>query len=258
MNLSTNGRYKYPRAFALLACVSFLAPILCHIVTSIPVPPHGAEVILFNGTDLSQFDTFIRGRGLNSDPEHVFQVEGGIIHISGREMGYIVTKRQFHRFYLRADFKWGVGTFGERAGQARDSGILYNIQGEPKVWPRSIEFQIKEGETGDFWMTDGASLTGPNGKRVTGPPNSALNIGHFDKGPEKNITGFRNSSGEYENPHGEWHTLELVADGNVIHQYVNGKLANVGTDPFPNSGKILFQSEGAEVYFRNIQLFPLQ
>jgi hypothetical protein len=39
---------------------------------------------------------------------------------------------------------------------------------------------------------------------------------------------------------------------------VNGKLVNEGTDPFPNQGKILFQSEGAEVYFRNIQLYPLQ
>ncbi len=41
-------------------------------------------------------------------------------------------------------------------------------------------------------------------------------------------------------------------------QYVNGKLANEGTDAFPASGKILFQSEGAEVYFRNMKLYPLK
>jgi hypothetical protein len=52
--------------------------------------------------------------------------------------------------------------------------------------------------------------------------------------------------------------LELVTEGNTIRQYVNGKLVNEGTDPFPREGKILFQSEGAEVYFRNIQLYPLQ
>jgi hypothetical protein len=33
---------------------------------------------------------------------------------------------------------------------------------------------------------------------------------------------------------------------------------NEGTDPFPKDGKILIQSEGAEVYFRNIKLYPLQ
>ena len=112
------------------------------------IPPHGPAIVLFDGKDLSRFDTFIRGRGLNADPEHVFKVEDGVIHISGHEMGYLITKQPFHRFYLRAEFKWGEGTFGERAGQARDSGILYNIQGEDKVWPRSLEFQIKEGEQG--------------------------------------------------------------------------------------------------------------
>ncbi len=222
------------------------------------VPAHGAEIVLFGGSDLSQFDTFIRGRGLNADPEHVFQVEGGLIHVSGHEMGYILTKQSFHRFYLRADFKWGEGTFGERKGQARDSGILYNIQGEQKVWPRSVEFQIKEGETGDFWMTDGAAVTGADGKRVTGPPGSALNIGHIGKGPTENVIGFRNTSGELERPRGEWNTLEVVVDDKVIHQYVNGKLANVGTDPFPTEGKILFQSEGAEIFFRDIRIYPLK
>jgi hypothetical protein len=46
-------------------------------------------------------------------------------------------------------------------------------------------------------------------------------------------------------------------DGHVW-QYVNGKLANEGTDAFPASGKILFQSEGAEVFFRNIKIYPLK
>ncbi len=225
---------------------------------SVAIPAHGPAIVLFDGSNLAQFDTFIRGQGLNNDPEHVFQVEDGLIHVSGRQMGYIITKQQFHDFYLRADFKWGEGTFAERAGQARDSGILYNVQGEQKVWPRSIEFQIKEGETGDFWLTDGAALTGSNGIRVTGPPGSALNIGHIDKGPEQNVTGFRNSSGEFEKPHGEWNTVELVVTDKTLRQYVNGKLANVGTDPFPDRGKILFQSEGAEIFFRNIQVFPLK
>ncbi len=222
------------------------------------IPAHGPAVVLFDGKDLSQFDTFLRGRGLNSDPLHVFAVENGVVHVSGHEMGYIVTKQTFHRFYLRAEFRWGDGTFGERAGQARDSGILYNIQGENKVWPRSIEFQIKEGETGDFWMTDGAALTGADGKRVTGPTGAALNIGHIGKGPQQNVVGFRNSRGELERPKGEWNVLEMVVEDKVIHQYVNGVLANVGTDPFPTEGRILFQSEGAEVFFRNMVLYPLQ
>ncbi len=225
---------------------------------SVEIPAHKPATVLFDGADLSHFDTFLRGRGVNTDPEHVFKVEHGVLHVSGREMGYIITKQSFHRFYLHAEFRWGQGTFAERAGQARDSGILYNVEGEQKVWPRSIEFQIKEGETGDFWLTDGAAITGADGKRVTGPPGSALNVGHIGKGPEQNVVGFRNSTGEFEKPHGVWNTLELVVEDQAVHQYVNGKLANVGTDPFPTEGKVLFQSEGAEIYFRDIELFPLQ
>ncbi len=245
-------------ASAVLLAACLASPALAQTAPPTAIPPHQPAIVLFNGSDLSEFDTFIRGRGLNADPEHVFQVDHGLIHVSGREMGYLLSKQTFHRFYLRADFKWGEGTFGERAGQARDSGILYSIQGEQKVWPRSVEFQIKEGETGDFWMTDGAAVTGADGKRVTGPPGSALNIGHIGKGPTQNTVGFRNPSGELEKPHGQWNTLELVVDDKVIRQYVNGTLANVGIDPFPTEGKILFQSEGAEIFFRHIEIAPLK
>ena len=223
-----------------------------------PIPSHGPAEALFDGHDLNAFDSFLKTKGLNSDPEHVFTVEHGAIHISGTEMGYLITKQPFHDIYLRAEFKWGEGTYGERAGKARDSGILYDVQGEQKVWPRSIEFQITEGGTGDFWLTDGAALTGRDGKRVTGPPGSSVMIPRFDKAPAENVTGFRSPTGEVERPRGKWNVLELVTQGDTVRQYVNGKLVNEGTDPFPKDGKILFQSEGAEVYFRDIKLYPLQ
>ena len=98
----------------------------------------------------------------------------------------------------------------------------------------------------------------PDGKRVIGPAGSAVMIPRFDKAPAENVTGFRSPTGEVERPHGKWNVLELVTQGDTVRQYVNGKLANEGTDPFPKEGKILIQSEGAEVYFRNIKVYPLQ
>jgi len=222
------------------------------------VPAHGRAVVLFKGADLSNFDTFLKSAGLNSDPKHVIQVEHGVIHISGQEFGYIITKQDYRNYYLRAEFKWGEGTYAPRQGQARDSGILYNIQGEQKVWPRSIEFQINEGATGDFWMTDGAALTGKDGKRVTGPDGKALKIDRFGKGPWRDVVGYRDPAGEVEKPHGQWNVVELVNQDGHVKQWVNGKLMNEGTDAFPASGKILVQSEGAEVFFRNLKLYPLK
>jgi hypothetical protein len=243
----------FVRMLALAACVHALGQ------TPPPkIPAHKSAIVLFDGSDLKNFDTFLTSQGLNSDPEHVFQVEGGVIHVSGKEFGYFITKKTYQNFYLRAEFKWGEGTYGSREGKARDSGILYNVQGEQKVWPRSIEFQILEGGTGDFWMTDGAALTGKDGTRVTGPAGKAMKIDRFGKGPSENVVGFRDPVGEVEKPHGEWNVLELVTEGKDVKQYVNGKLVNEGSDPSPASGKILFQSEGAEVYFRNIKLYPLK
>ncbi len=45
-------------------------------------------------------------------------------------------------------------------------------------------------------------------------------------------------TGEFEQPYGEWNLLELVEEGKVIHQYVNGHLANVGTDLFPVTAEV--------------------
>lgn len=239
--------------FALMACSSAIGQ-----TTSIHLPAHKKAIVLFDGTNLDNFDTFLKTKGLNSDPDHVFVVENKVLHISGKEMGYVITKQPFHNYYLRAEFKWGEGTYAERAGQARDSGILYNIQGQQKVWPNSIEFQIMEGGTGDFWLTDGAALTGRDGKRITAPAGSAVKIDRFGKGPSQNVTGFRDPIGEVEKPHGEWNLVELVTHGDDVQQYVNGKLVNEGTNPLPAEGKILVQSEGAEVFFRDIKLYPLK
>jgi hypothetical protein len=222
------------------------------------IPAHRGPVVLFDRKDLKGFDTFLRDKGLNSDPEQVFKVEDGTIHVSGTEMGYIITQKEYSNYYLRAEFKWGKGTFGIRQGKARDSGILYNIQGPNKVWPRSIEFQINEGCTGDFWITDGAALTARDGTRVVGPTGKALKVDRINKGPYKDIEGFRDPLNELERPHGEWNLLQLVNRNGHVWQYVNGKLANEATATFPTSGKILLQSEGAEVSFKSLKLYPLK
>ncbi len=75
------------------------------------------------------------------------------------------------------------------------------------MWPRSVEFQINEGCTGDFWMTDGAALTpiGPDGTlgaRVTGPELKASKVDRFNKGEFKSVTGFRDPTNELEKPTG--------------------------------------------------------
>jgi hypothetical protein len=230
------------------------------------IPAHGKLVRLFNGKDLTGFDILLQSKGLNHDTDKIFQVEKGIIHVSGDDFGGMVTQKEYQNYYLRAQFKWGEKTWLDRVGKARDCGILYNITGPllapPKgVWPRAFEFQIIEGGTGDIWLVKGASLK-VKGQLIASEEaeggHQYVKSPRFGEGPWENVTGYRDPAGEVEKPHGEWNQLELVVDHDHVKYFVNGKLVNEATDLNATKGKILFQTEGAETFYRNLELAPLK
>ncbi len=222
------------------------------------IPAHGKLKPLFNGKNFKGFDTFLEKHGINSDPDKVFQVENGVLHISGAEMGGLVTQNEYQNYYLRAEFKWGENTYGSRAGKARDSGIQYHITGPLVVWPKMMEFQVSEGSVGDIWVVKGTSVVVRGTKYDSSGNPPYIRIPRAGRGELQNVTGFRQPQGEVENQHGEWNVLELVADHDRVMQFVNGKLVNEGTNASVTRGKIDFQSEGAEVYFRNMKIADLK
>ena len=215
-------------------------------------PVTSKPIKLFNGKNLQRFDTFLEKHGLNQDPDKVFRVHNGMVHVSGAEFGYFITQKEYENYYLRAEFKWGEKTYAPREGKARDSGILYHVVGQNKIWPKSIEFQMIEGGTGDIILVDGAGLT------VGGEAKTQGRFDRYGKGPWEDVVGYRDPKKEVEKPHGEWNVLELFSDGDKVKYLVNGTVVNEGSQASPTRGKILFQSEGAEVFFRKIELRPLK
>ncbi len=238
-----------------------------------------AEVVtepikLFNGNDLTGFYTYLAKLGKNNDPENVFTVKDGAIRVSGKIFGCFVTEKEYENYHLVVEFKWGTETHAPRAKAARDSGILLHCVGEDGaaggVWMESIECQMIEGGTGDFILVKGKNqptMTAraekfrgeyyyyPKGEPMKFPPGR---INWFDRDPHwKDVKGFR---GRYdlEMPVGEWNTLECICDGDKITNVLNGTVVNAGTNASHTKGKILFQSEGAEVFFRKIELLPLK
>jgi hypothetical protein len=234
------------------------------------------SIRLFNGRNLDGWYTFLKERGRNKDPKSVFTVVNGMIRISGEEMGCITSEKEFGNYHLVVEFKWGEKTFDTREGKARDSGVLLHSVGmdgaSSGIWMHSIECQVIEGGTGDFIVVgDGSeqfSLTGtvepvkqpgtyvfkPGGEEVTLHEGR---INWFGRDPDwQDVKGFRGKN-DVEKPAGKWNRLECTANGSEISVILNGKLVNHAVRVHPSKGRIQIQSEGAEIFFRRIDMIPL-
>jgi hypothetical protein len=197
---------------------------------------------LFNGTNLDGWYTWLQGKGKNDDPDKMFTVEpSGILHDLGRDLGYIMTERSFDNFHLVLEFKWGQKRWPPREDSKRDSGICYNIpEDEPdNIWPQSVECQIQEGDVGDFWLLGYSTI------QVDDKQNTPLAHSRVVKKKDG------------EKPHGEWNTVEVISFNGKCAHIVNGVLVNYGENSSLIGGKILLQSEYAELYYREIKLREL-
>jgi hypothetical protein len=237
----------------------------------------GGTQQLFNGKNLDGWYPFIEHRGKNQDVKKVFTVENGVIHVSGEEYGSIVTNEEYSDYRLIVEFRWGTKTYAPRVDNARDNGVLIHSTGEDGgysgIWMHSIECQVIEGGTGDFLVVgDGSdrfalsSRVAPqkqNGTYRYQPDGDTATIhggriNWLHRDPDwKDVKGFRGAK-DVEKPTGEWNTMEIVAKGDKVSITVNGTLVNEAFNVVPSRGRIQLQSEGAEIFFRKVELQQLQ
>lgn len=241
---------------------------------AVPAVHSGEPIFRFNGKDLAGFYTYLRGRGRDSDPHQVFSVSHGVICASGEEFGGLITRDEFHDYHLVVEWRWGERTWTPRKSNARDSGILVHCVGADGAaggtWMESQECQIIEGGTGDFLMVGGKNKPSLTCETRVGPDRQL----YFEKGGKpvtrdsgrfnwwgrdpswKDRLGFR-GAWDVEKPTGEWNRMEVICDGDSITTILNGYLVNAATKSSHTRGKLLFQSEGAEIFFRKIEVRPL-
>jgi putative membrane-bound dehydrogenase-like protein len=213
-------------------------------------------------------------------PSEVFQLKGDELHISGRGYGYMVTKESYKDYHLVVDFKWGPKTWGKRADRSRDNGILVHSYGPhgaySKTWMASIEAQIIEGGIGDILvlsptLEDGTELTtslsaefeldrDKEKRWKKGAPRQVVTKGrinwekrHEDWADKLNIR----HPDDPDSPVGEWNRMEVIAKGDTLQYFVNGRLVNEAFDCKPAEGRICIQTEGAEMIVRKYELHPL-
>lgn len=237
---------------------------------------------LFNGKDLTGFYIYIQDT-MYEDPRQIFTVEKDVdgapaIRVSGDGFGGLITKESFKNYHLTVEYRWGEKTWRNRVKATKDSGILVHCQGPDGgyggIWPSSIECQIIEGGTGDLLVVPGKDAKTPpsviseieldrDGEKVwkKGGKKELIKGGRvnwYGRDPDwKDEIGFRGKQ-DVESPGMEWTKVEVLADGDHLQFFVNGKLVNEAFEATPSEGKLCFQTECAEIYFRKIELAPLK
>jgi hypothetical protein len=259
-------------ALAFLGCIPKAeVPRFAH---ELPTIRSGPPRFSFNGRDLAGFYTFTRFNK-DKDPDGVFTVHDGTIRVSGREFGGLATIESFADYHLVVEWKWGGRTWPPRRHGARNSGVLVHCVGPDgdafASWMASIECQILEGGSGDLIVVpgkkDAPSLTsevraGDDGQPYyqKGGGRKTLQAGRFNwwgRDPEwKDVLWFRGPL-DVDEPHGRWNRMEIVCDGDSITYILNGTLMNAASGLKWRAGKILLQSEGAEIFFRKFEVRPL-
>ncbi len=243
------------------------------------ISPKNTAIQLFNGKNLDGLYTWLRDAKYE-DPRKVFAVEDGMIHISGDGFGYVCTKQRYQNYHLVVEYRWGERTWQARKTRARDSGVIVHCVDPDGSWydtfMAGIEAQIIEGGVGDFIVVpgkradgsaipvsltaetakdrDGENIWHKGGQRIT---LNAGRINWFGRDPDwDDVLGYRGKQ-DLDSPGKEWTRLDVICDGGHVIYRVNGVQANEGFDAVPSAGKILIQTEGAEVYVRRFELLPL-
>jgi hypothetical protein len=222
---------KHPLPLAALAGLVLAA------LASAARSEEGKAVELFNGKDLTGWKTFIdpRDKG-KTKPEDIWSVKDGVIICKGKPYGYIITEKEYGHYVLELEWRW--------AGKGGNSGVLCHVTGPDKIWPKSWEAQLFSGSAGDIWLVDGFKMV--------------INKSRQDPNPRRPQHYFRMKTDKpVEKPVGEWNKYRITCKDGTVKLEINGQLVNEGRHAETTKGKILLQSEGAEVHFRNVKLTPI-
>ncbi|MDR0712794.1 MAG: DUF1080 domain-containing protein [Bacteroidales bacterium] len=249
---------------------------------------------LFNGVNLDGWETYIgipdssvsvpglvrdeSGKyaeplGVNNDPLGVFSVQtvdgGAVIRAGGQIYGSLATVAEYGNYHLRLEVKWGEKKWAPREDKPRNAGVLYHGTGEfgkgLNVWKISHECQVMEGMFGDSYRMGNTycdiTASQADGRYIFDKTAPAVAFGHdLPAGPicAKNPAN--------EKPLGEWNLIEVLCCEDVSVHVINGKVNMINTrshliidgKPVPLAkGVIQLQSEGAEIFYRNVEIRPI-
>ncbi|GGF24042.1 3-keto-disaccharide hydrolase [Flavobacterium limi] len=186
---------------------------------------------------LNDWYAFTKTSTERQEPSKAYEFSHNMIRMYGETNGYLMSKKSYKNFELSLEYRWNTEEKFKTKNK-KNSGVMYNIPADypDKIWPKGIQFQIKENTTGDFIFLD----------QVTAKVNGKL----VEAGASVTSSKFI----ENEKPYGEWNSIVIKSFNGKITQYLNGKLVNECTEASSNEGKISLNYEGAPIDFKNILL----
>lgn len=229
--------------------------------------PHTSVTGLPEGTPQSNDYRTGTPLGLGNDPKGVFSMieEDGedVLKISGEIYGGLTSLAEFENFHFSAQVKFGDKKWAPRLNAPRDNGFLYYCYGDHgsfwNVWMSSVECQVQETDIGDLYLLAGPAADVRTSMSVDANRNNKPKPRWDPKGELASFGSVMRSE-NFENPHGEWSTVEVYAIGQRAIHVVNGRIVlameNIRKqDGAPLSdGKFQIQSEGAETYYRDMKV----
>ncbi|MCG9792844.1 3-keto-disaccharide hydrolase [Flavobacterium algicola] len=224
-------------------------------------------VKIFNGEDFEGWHLKLR----NNDDEmakNIYAIEDGMIHVfknakdslelnTGKNdtHGLFYTNKKYSKYILKFEYKWGKKIANNFERWQYDAGCYYHVY-DDAIWPKGIEYQIRynhvtnRNHTGDFW---GAGVTldwySQDGKTFLAPKDGGLKM----EQKKNELLGYLNT--KYNALNNQWNSCEIIVMGNeyTIHK-LNGIVVNMATNLSVGEGIIGFQSETAEIYYRDIKI----
>ncbi|WP_017444132.1 3-keto-disaccharide hydrolase [Gayadomonas joobiniege] len=233
--------------------------------------PHSSVTDLpantFKADNLNQHGDPADAIGLDQDPKAVFNsyTEMGqpALHITGEVYGGLTSKKSFKNYHLSLKVKWGTKKWAPRLNAKRDSGLLFHCYGPHgafwKVWKACHELQIQESDFGDY-----IPLAGPTAKvRGHWVGDKYLTFNEADTQLHL-ATGYTHAQSEPDFERGRWNQVELFTLNDKAVFVVNDTIVMAIQDSkdqagrLLNQGQIQIQSEGAEAFFTDIKIRPIQ
>jgi len=200
-----------------------------------------AQKSLFDGKSLKGWHIDVPEMDKHPNAINPFIVRNGMLVSLGTPGGHLITDAIYQDYRLEVEYRF--------AGKPGNCGVLVHAS-TPRalygMFPKSLEVQMQHKDAGDFWCIE-EDITVPNMEARRGPKeNWGIN--------GNKLRRIKNLTDDSEKPLGEWNTMVIECYKNTVKVWVNGVLANEGTNCTANKGQIALQAEGSEVEFKKLDL----